>query len=135
MRCVVVFSQVYHNPMSATLHRNSLAIWLTNLVIILVAIARRSVLADTNQTSGVVDGPAELPMVHVKSSLADTPAPGKVRNVKASDDLQRAFNDAACGDTLKLEAGAVFSGHFMLPAKSCDDAHWIVLRTSAPDSA
>jgi len=90
---------------------------------------------ETPSTTGTFDGPAELPRLHVKSALSDTPAPGKVRMVHAGDNLMEALNQASCGDTLKLEAGAVFSGHFMLPEKHCDDAHWIILRTSAPDSA
>ena len=81
------------------------------------------------------DGPAELPRVHVKSALADTPAPRKILPVKAGGDLQDAIDRAACGDTLKLEAGATFTGKFLLPKKACDDAHWIILRTSAPDTA
>jgi len=81
------------------------------------------------------DGPAELPRVYVKSSLADTPAPGKTINVKQSDDLKKAINEANCGDTISLQAGATFAGFFRLPAKKCDDAHWIIIRTSAPDSA
>jgi hypothetical protein len=81
------------------------------------------------------DGPAELPRLYVKSSLADTPAPGSAREVKAGDDLQSAIDNAKCGETLKLQAGAAFAGKFRFPPKSCDDAHWIVLRTSAPDSA
>lgn len=89
----------------------------------------------TEAVSGSFDGPAELPRVHVKSSLADTAAPGKVKMVGAKDDLQRALNDAVCGETLKLEAGAVFSGHFMMPQKQCDAGHWIIVRTAAPDSA
>src|SRR5450432_40152 len=121
--------------MSLTWHRKLLSAWFTGLFIFLVVIVPTSFADDANHSSGVFDGPAELPRVHVKSSLADTPTPGKLKNVKASDDLQRALNDASCGDTLKLEAGAAFSGHFVLPAKHCDDAHWIVLRTSASDSA
>jgi hypothetical protein len=85
--------------------------------------------------TGNFDGPAELPRAHVKSSLSDTPAPGKVRMVHASDSLEQALSQANCGDTIKLEAGAVFSGRFIVPEKKCDDAHWIILRTSAPDSA
>jgi len=91
--------------------------------------------AETPSPAGNFDGPAELPRLHVKSSLADTPVPGKVKMVHAGDNLEEALNQASCGDTLKLEAGAVFSGHFVLPEKHCDDAHWIILRTSAPDSA
>ncbi len=67
--------------------------------------------------------------------MADTPSPGKVHLVHADDNLAQVLNQAVCGDTIKLEAGAVFTGHFVLPAKKCDDAHWIILRTSAPDSA
>ena len=94
--------------------------------------------ATADQTKGdraKFDGPAELPRVHVKSALADTPAPGKALTVKASEDLQGALDRAACGDTLRLEAGATFTGRFSLPKKACDDGHWIIVRTSAPDEA
>jgi hypothetical protein len=84
-------------------------------------------------SQGEFDGPAELPRVYVKSALADTPATGKVLLVKAGGDLQEALDSAVCGTVIKLEAGAVFSGHFLLPKKSCDDAHWIIIRTSASD--
>jgi hypothetical protein len=80
------------------------------------------------------DGPAELPRVYMKTSLADTPAPGKTVYLKAGEDLQRALDKAGCGDTLRLQEGTIFRGRFMLPAKNCDNAHWIVIRTSAPDS-
>jgi hypothetical protein len=81
------------------------------------------------------DGPAQLPLVYLQTSLADTPAPGSTISVNAGGDLQSALNDADCGDTIQLQSGAVFSGNFKFPAKSCDDQHWIVIRTSAPDSA
>jgi len=81
------------------------------------------------------DGPAELPRAYVHSAASDTPAPGKRIAVRAGDDLQAAINSANCGDTLELRAGAVFSGVIRFPEKPCDDAHWIVARTSAPDSS
>ncbi len=81
------------------------------------------------------DGPAELPRIYIKTSLADAPAPGKIRLVKQGDNLQEAINSAGCGDTLQLQAGSVFQGLFRLPNKSCDDAHWIVLRTASPDKS
>jgi len=81
------------------------------------------------------DGPAELPRSYMQTALADTPAPGRVRLVKAGEDLQEAINGAQCGDTLKLEAGASFGGLFSFPAKTCDDQHWIILRTSASDDS
>jgi len=86
-------------------------------------------------SSGRFDGPAELPRVFVSSSLADTPAPGRIRLVKEGESLQQAIDSAHCGDTLKLQAGAVFQGLFRLPDKSCDDSHWIILRTDAPDES
>jgi hypothetical protein len=91
--------------------------------------------AQTTHDAARFDGPAELPRVYVKSSLADTPAPGPVRVVKASDDLQSAINNAKCGETLKLQAGATFTGVFRFPQKPCDDSHWIIVRSSAPDDA
>ena len=80
------------------------------------------------------DGPAELPRVYIKSSLADTPAPGGAQAVKTSAAFQAALNSAKCGDTISLQAGVTFSGQFVFPAKNCDDGHWIIVRTSAPDS-
>jgi len=82
-----------------------------------------------------MDGPAELPRVQVNSSMADTPAPGVRTMVPAGANLQQALKNAHCGDTLLLQAGATFSGIYNLPAKACDAQHWIVIRTSAPDSA
>jgi len=76
------------------------------------------------------DGPAELPRVYMKSALADTPAPGKVIRLKEGDNFQEALERASCGDTIELQAGATYRGMFKLPAKHCDDAHWIVIRTS-----
>lgn len=81
------------------------------------------------------DGPAELPRVYLRTSLADTLAPGHVRMVRAGDNLQEALDDAKCGDTLQLQAGATFRGQIRIPEKFCDDAHWIIIRTSARDDA
>ena len=79
------------------------------------------------------DGPAELPRVYVKSALSDTPAPGHRWTVNERGNLQEALDKAACGDTVELPAGATFRGRFNLRAKKCDDAHWIIIRTAAPD--
>lgn len=80
------------------------------------------------------DGPAELPRVSVKSALSDTPAPGKSLLVKTPEQLKEALEKAACGDTIRLQAGTEFAGAFTFPAKPCDDTHWIVLRTSTADA-
>jgi hypothetical protein len=81
------------------------------------------------------DGPAQLPIATVAYTMADTPAPGPVVNVSANSNLQSALNSAQCGNTIQLQAGATFSGTFILPNKNCDDQHWIIIRTSAPDSS
>ena len=81
------------------------------------------------------DGPAELPRVTVASAMSDTPAPGSIISVNAGDDLQSALDNSQCGDIIELEAGATFSGQFIVPAKNCDINHWIWIRTSSPDSA
>jgi len=80
------------------------------------------------------DGPAELPRVLVRSAIADTPAPGKVITVHAGENLQAAIDRASCGDRVELQAGATFTGAFRFPQKPCDDAHWIIVRSAAPDS-
>jgi hypothetical protein len=84
----------------------------------------------SSSESAKFDGPAELPRIYLHRSLADTPAPGKTLLVKSGDDLQAALNHASCGDTLRLETGATFTGVFHLPRKSCDGDHWIILRTT-----
>lgn len=89
----------------------------------------------SNQNSGGYDGPAQLPLVYIQSALSDTPAPGSTITVNAGGDFQSALNSASCGDTISLQAGATFTGNFTLPAKGCDDAHWIIIRTSASDSS
>jgi hypothetical protein len=89
----------------------------------------------TVNAGGNFDGPAELPRATVPSAMTDTPAPGTVVNVNSGGDLQAALNNARCGDVIQLQAGATFSGKFQVPAKSCDNNHWIIIRTSAPDSA
>ena len=85
--------------------------------------------------SGGYDGPAQLPVTFMQTSLANTPAPGTTINVSAGGNLQNALNSANCGDTIALAAGATFTGQFTVPAKPCDNAHWIIVRTSAPNSA
>ena len=87
-------------------------------------------------SSGNFDGPAELPRVYVQSSMADTPAPGASHPpVSTMAALQSALNSASCGDTILLQAGTTFTGTVVLPAKNCDDNHWIIIRSSAADSA
>jgi hypothetical protein len=81
------------------------------------------------------DNVATLPTACFNTALASTPSPGSVIQVQAGGSLQNAINAAACGDTIMVQAGATFSGTFSLPAKGCDDLHWVTIRTSASNSS
>ena len=73
----------------------------------------------------------ELPRATVDTSM---PAQGgRTIAVGAGGDFQAALNLAQLGDTITLAAGATYVGPFTLPSKS--GSGWIVVRTSAPDSA
>lgn len=98
-------------------------------------VSQKLTLSVSTSTTGNFDGPAELPRAYVSSSLADTPAPGTVHFVSTPAALQAALNTAQCGDTVSLAAGTTFTGSFVFPGKSCDDKHWIIVRTSAPNSS
>jgi hypothetical protein len=96
--------------------------------------------AASNQTSTAsssqhFDGPAELPREYVKSSLRDTPTGGKTLTVGSDQSIEKTLASASCGDIVELQAGARFAGSLILPVKNCDDSHWIIIRTSAPDSS
>src|SRR2546421_1842692 len=119
--------------MALSRSRSSLLTALILLWILSASIVVSPMAGDQAVKPGHFDGPAELPRIYVQSQLTDTPALGKVRLVKQDDNLQDAIDSAKCGDTLKLQAAATFRGLFRLPAKPCDDSHWIILRTSTPD--
>lgn len=115
--------KVTDNTGSSTTHSYTLAV-----------ASSSSTTTTSTTTSGNFDGPAELPRILISSTMADTPAPGTTTTVNSGGNLQSALNSANCGDTIQLQAGATFAGAFTFPAKSCDDNHWIIVRTSANDS-
>lgn len=94
-----------------------------------------SLTVSSNQSSGNFDGPAELPRVYLNSAMANTPSSGRVISVASNGNFQSALDSAACGDTIELQAGATYTGLFTVPAKSCDDNHWIIIRSNAADSS
>jgi hypothetical protein len=75
---------------------------------------------------------AELPRVLLDTRYVP-PTGGTTRVVHAGDNLQTVLNAAQPGDILTLEAGASFTGNFVLPAKTGDA--WIVIRSAAPDAS
>lgn len=58
---------------------------------------------------------------------------GRVIAVATGGDIQAALERARPGDTVTLEAGASFAGPVTLPSKT--GSGWIIVRSSAPDSA
>jgi PKD repeat protein len=68
----------------------------------------------------------ELPRVYLDTTYPTMT--GSVFNLSAGGNLQSALNSAQPGDTIVLQAGAVFTGSFTLPAKTGNG--WIVVRTS-----
>src|SRR5437773_11887145 len=61
---------------------------------------------------------------------------GSTVTVRATDDLQRALNDAKPGDTILLERGATFAGNFVLPARASDGGGRVItLRSEGEASA
>ncbi len=63
---------------------------------------------------------------------AALPCAAATLTVAAGGNLQAALNAAKPGDTIVLAAGAVFTGNFVLPAKS--GTTYITVRSAAPDS-
>ena len=57
---------------------------------------------------------------------------GKMIFVRSGGDFQTALERAKSGDTIKLQAGAVFTGNFKLPKKNGDE--YITIRSSAEDA-
>src|SRR5262249_25234558 len=99
-----------------------------------IAIVLVFVIANSAESAGS-DGPAQLPLAYFQTALANTPAPGATILVPAGGNLRTALNNARCGDTIKLAAGAPFNGWVTLPAKPCDNPHWVIIRTHPPHSA
>ncbi|HEX6643195.1 MAG TPA: right-handed parallel beta-helix repeat-containing protein [Gemmatimonadales bacterium] len=71
-------------------------------------------------------GLAELPRTFIDTRFpAQT---GRTISVAAGADLQAAINGAARGDVIELAPGAVYTGNFILPAKS--GSGWVTIRTA-----
>ncbi len=70
-----------------------------------------------------------LAVVHLGSAAASSAA---TITVSAGGDLQAALNKAVPGDTILLQAGATFTGNFVLPKKNGDT--FITVRSSAADA-
>ncbi|HZM82952.1 MAG TPA: hypothetical protein VFC19_45125 [Candidatus Limnocylindrales bacterium] len=86
--------------------------------------------ADIVPASGSGGAQPELPRVFLDTTYS--PPAGDTINVNAGDNLQTALDAAQPGDTIVLDAGATFTGNFILPDKS--GSSWIYIQTSAYSS-
>lgn len=69
----------------------------------------------------------------VAGLLSSGEATCRIIPVPGGGDFQAALDEAQSGDIITLEAGATFTGPFVLPVKA--GSGWIGVRTSAPDSS
>jgi hypothetical protein len=63
------------------------------------------------------------------------PSGGSTITVNSGGDFQAALDKAKPGDTIVLQAGALFTGNFVLPAKTSSATTYITITTSAAASA
>lgn len=80
--------------------------------------------------------PARRRVICLAASLlaaGSLPAHAATISVAAGGDFQAALNKAVAGDTILLQAGATFSGNFVLPAKA--GTAFITVRSSASDGS
>jgi hypothetical protein len=95
-------------------------------VLFIQAAATGTVTSSGIATSGASTAPA-LPRAIVDTAAA--PVTGTTRRARNGDELRRSLDAARLGDTIVLDAGAVFAGPFTLPSKT--GKGWITIRTSA----
>lgn len=128
-----MFLKSEHFAVSSTGPQQTSKIPAFALLILFVSLSVASPMAYAS-TAGGYDGPAALPRVLIQTAMTNTPAPGITTTVNSGGNLQAALNNARCGDTIHLQAGATFTGVFTFPNKGCDNSHWIIVRTSSDDS-
>lgn len=73
--------------------------------------------------------PPAPPREFLETSLSSTPVTGKTIQVAADGDFQAALSSANPGDEIVLQAGATYTGNYVLPAKS-QRGTWITVRSS-----
>lgn len=84
----------------------------------------------TVATPSTSTGSATLPQLPTLLNFSYPALTGKSWVVNAGDNLQLALNNAQRGDEIVIQAGATFTGNFVLPAKSGNASNgWIVIRT------
>jgi len=92
-----------------------------------------------NFAGATTDGVANLPQSCFYTIRASTPSPGATCAAHSASDLSgilagtlncKDSKPLQCGDTILLDAGTVYGGHFTFPAKGCDDKHYITVKST-----
>lgn len=96
------------------------------MLVQVLALALAAGVASTAGIAAAAPVPAQPPKVLLDTTYS--PPAGAVINVHAGDDLQAALDRAAPGDQVVLQAGASFTGNFVLPKKAGTGT--IVVRSS-----
>ena len=84
----------------------------------------------TVTVASTTQGAPELPRVFLDTAYK--PPTGNTIRVAAGQSVQAAINQAQPGDVIMLQAGATFTGSFVLPNKS--GSSWIIIRSDAADA-
>src|SRR5262247_199974 len=80
--------------------------------------------------AALAPGDPEPPRVYLNTTyVAPT---GQTITVNAGGDLKSAIDQAQPGDVVELQAGATFTGNFVLPNKT--GTGWVTVRASTPDA-
>lgn len=86
------------------------------LALALVLVCSRPVAAQTTEQTDLLD---KLQANVTALRATYTPASGTIVDVPAGGNLQQVLNAAQPGATIRLTAGAIYTGNFILPAKTC----------------
>ncbi|MBX4189037.1 hypothetical protein KW785_00395 [Candidatus Parcubacteria bacterium] len=84
--------------------------------------------ASVNLSYSGFAGPAELPRAYVDTTMPSQS--GQTINVASGGNLQAALDTAQPGDTIVLQAGATYTGNFILRNKSNPNNQWIVIKSN-----
>ncbi|MBX4189033.1 hypothetical protein KW785_00370 [Candidatus Parcubacteria bacterium] len=98
------------------------------LYVLRSAPASRPNTASVNQSYSGFAGPAELPRAYVDTTMPTQS--GQTINVTSGGNLQAALDTAQPGDTIVLQAGATYTGNFVLRNKSNPNNQWIVIKSN-----
>ncbi len=89
--------------------------------------------APNGPISGLAAVVPQQPMVYLNTTYV--PSPGRTLVVNAGGSLQAAIDSAKRGDQILVQAGATFTGAYILRNKAGTAANgWITIRTSTPDA-